>query len=61
MSLEKAQQLVEEREKKRMAWGVDVYDKLSAQLLVELIEEIRLLRDDLKRERGVSTWHKSIS
>ncbi len=50
MSLEKAQQLVKEREKKRMAWGVDVYDELGAQLLVELIEEIRLLRDDLKRE-----------
>ncbi len=49
MSLEKAQQLLEEKEKKsRFAWGVDVYDKLSAELLVELIEEIRLLRNDLK-------------
>ncbi len=50
MSLEKAQQLVEEREKKRMAWGVDVYDKLGAELLVEFIDEIRFLRNDLKRE-----------
>ncbi len=49
MSLETAQKLVEERKKKRMAWGVDVYDKLVAQLLVELIEEIRMLRNDLKR------------